>query len=122
MFDLWSTRREYFIECKYWSVDDDETLPNHQITHNSYPTGFFNAKFVGTISKNNQVLGELFMFPEKNITLETNDDVSKLSINDIVEYDGNNYRVDAIQSILNIRQSQFIRSGVTSKTFISLRG
>ena len=62
------------------------------------------------------------MFPEKNITLETNDDVSKLSINDIVEYDGNNYRVDAIQSILNIRQSQFIRSGVTSKTFISLRG
>lgn len=124
MIDLWTSRRDKFLECEYWSQDmaEENGVDIDEIAYKLSSTGSFYAKESNQYTTENQVLGELFMAEEKNITLFTEDDISDLKVNDIVKFDENIYRVENIQRAPYKKQRQFLRNSYSNSYYISLRG
>lgn len=121
MIDLYASRRDRFIECKYWlKIKDKNIVKPNQIIFNTIPTGSFYAKEVNPYSKNNQVIAELFMLKEESVLISTCDDVSGLELNDRVEMDEKKYRVNSIQESPFKKNRQFSTS-ITKEYFIELR-
>lgn len=121
MIDLYASRRDRFIECKYWlKIKDKNIVKPNQIIFNTIPTGSFYAKEVNPYSKNNQVIAELFMLKEESVLISTCDDVSGLELNDRVEMDEKKYRVNSIQESPFKKNRQF-STNITKEYFIELR-
>lgn len=122
MLDLWKGRRTLFIKCEYWSqIENEDIVARNQIIYERKSSGHFYAKEINSVTVDNQVLGEAFMFQSNNVTLQTTDDISNLSINDKVKYLDKEYRVDSIQKIAENKQRQY-RNKVSYTYYISLRG
>ena len=83
------------------------------------PNGSFMASEINSYDTNNQVVANSFMFDQNFATLQTNDDVSELSINDLVVFDNEVWRVSSISKQKKKKQNQFSKF-VYYKTFISL--
>lgn len=122
MIDLYTSRREHFLECEYWSQDENDYVKISEIAYKISPTGTFLAKEEGAYTNENQVLSEIFMLREKNVVVSTFDDVSDLKRNDIVRINEEMYRVEDIQVTPVNKQRQFMNSGYSKKYYISLRG
>lgn len=121
MIDLYASRRDRFIECKYWlKIKDKNIVKPNQIIFNTVPTGSFYAKEVNPYSKNNQVIAELFMLKEESVLISTCDDICGLELNDRVEMDEKKYRVNSIQESPFKKNRQFSTS-ITKEYFIELR-
>lgn len=131
--DVFTSRRKEFNECLYWCRTDrdiehdiditslvavDEEL--NEIAYERVPNGLFYASEVEDVSSDNQIIGGSFMFDESFVTLETNDDVHELKLNDVVCYDGKIWRVTRIGRKKKKRQSQYSRT-CAYKTYISLK-
>ena len=56
------------------------------------------------------------------VSIFTEDDISSLKRNDIVEFDGEIYRVEEIQKAPYKKQRQFMKEGYSCSYYISLRG
>lgn len=123
MIDLWSSRRDMFIKCEYWSQDRSELdqYSNSKVVYNSVPTGFFYAKEVNSYSTSNQVIAESYMVEENSITIMTRDDVSNLKRNDIIRFEETIYRVDSIEKEPIKKQRNYMSSGLSFTYYISLR-
>lgn len=124
MIDTWMSRRDHFIKCRYWCVDDDDIVPTDRVVHNNYPSGIFYAKEISPKSEENQIVESAFMVKKKSAILFTTDNVvdqERLKENDIVEYLGEYYRVDRISSEKIVKNQQFSKK-ISYKTQITLRG
>lgn len=122
MLDIYRGRRDLFTKCTYWSqITNNDIVLNSEIVYNTTPTGHFYAKEISSLTTDNQVLGEAFMFESNNVTLQTTDNVSDLKVNDKVVYLDKEYRVDNIQKTAENRQRQF-RVKTSYTYYISLRG
>ena len=122
MIDLWGKNsRDEFIECEYWSVDDNIYSNNDRIIYQNRPTGFFRAKEVNSFVEENQVVGQAFLTKQHNVTLETHDNVSDLKNNDLVKFENLVYRVDSIQKTSVKKQKMFMDKDYSASYFISLR-
>ena len=124
MIDLWMGRRDAFMKCEFWSVDDRDMLPADLIAHYPRPTGMFYAKEVNADTTENQIVESAFMAEQRTVTLETHDNVKTpvaLKQNDIVRYHDELFRVDRIQSEPIKKQNQYLRVG-SYRTYIQLRG
>lgn len=123
MLDLNTSRRDMFDLCQFWSQENNiDLIPMDELAHKKKPTGEFYAKEMNSLSVQNQIVGETFMFQETTITLKTVDDVSLLKRNDIVLYDGKYYRVERLQFDKIKKQRQFLKSNYSQITYITLRG
>jgi hypothetical protein len=122
MIDLWSSRRDKFIECKYYSQNENDYVGDDEIAHFDTPTGIFFASEVGPKTSGSQVVAELFMVEEVTAVLKTEDDVSELKKNDIVAYEGKSYRVESVQKTVQNKQRNFLRKAYSATYYISLRG
>ena len=131
--DLFTSRRNHFNKCYYWKRNnreeelkqdlyttvsvDDET---NELSYEREPDGWFDASEVGNYEQNNQIVAGAFMFDENLVTLETNDNIPLLGVNDIVVHDGFVWRVLRTARKKRKRQSQF-SNDFSYKTFISLK-
>ncbi len=124
MIDLWTSRRDKFLECKFWSQDEAEEngVDDSEIAYKLSPTGTFYAKELNPYNITNQVLAEAFMAEAITVSIFTEDDISSLKRNDIVEFDGEIYRVEEIQKNPYKKQRQFMKEGYSCSYYISLRG
>lgn len=122
MIDLWSSRRDKFIECEYFSQIENDYVEDDEIAHFDVPTGKFYASEVGPKTSSLQVVAELFMVEEVTTVLKTEDDVSDLKKNDIVAYEGKSYRVESVQKTVQNKQRNFLRKAYSATYYISLRG
>lgn len=122
MIDLYTSRREMFNRCEYYSQNEDEDIVDvNQIGYFDSPTGFFYAKEINAITVDNQVISEMFMAESISVVLFTYDDVDCLKRNDLVKYNGLIYRVDSIQ-IQPIKKQRQFRKNPSKARYISLRG
>lgn len=122
MLDIYRGRRGLFAKCTYWSqIRNEDIVLNSEIIYEATPSGHFYAKEVSSLTTDNQVLGEVFMFESNNVNLQTTDDISDLKVNDKVVYLDKEYRVDSIQKTAENRQRQF-RTKTSYTYYISLRG
>ena len=130
--DVFTSRRTHFNECMYWCRNEEEIEKDIDLTTLVYvdhdvdelyydrsPDGTFMATEVSDYSSNNNVIAGSFMFDQHVVTIQTNDNVSKLSQNDIVAFDGNVWRVTSISKRKKKRQNQFSKE-VSYHTYISL--
>lgn len=124
MIDLWTSRRDKFLECKFWSQDmaEENGVDNDEIAYKLSPSGSFYAKEMNSYNFSNQILADVFMAESITITVFTEDDVSCLKRNDIIEFDGEIYRVEEIQKTPYKKQRQFLKQGYSNGYFIALRG
>lgn len=124
MIDLETSRRDMFALCKYWLREENpDLIPVSELAYKRIPDGEFYAKEVNSLSIDSQVFGEAFMMRQQNITLKTNDNVSRLKQNDIILYDDHIYRVESIQENKIKKQNQYrMKSSCSSTYFITLKG
>ena len=123
MIDLYTSRRDKFLECEYWSQEENpDYVESSEIAYKGTPTGSFVAKEANSYNVENQVIGELFMVESVTVVLITEDDVSNLKRNDIVKFDDKEYRVDNIQIAPKKKQRQYLRDKYSKEYYISLRG
>ena len=121
MIDTWQSRRNNFIECKYWSqINDENLVPDSEIAYKKQPSGSFYAKENGSYTQENQIIENSFMYDKNSIEIETTDDVSDLKTNDLVEFRDEIYRVANVQRKKDAKQAQFLKEPISIKTFISL--
>lgn len=121
MIDTWQSRRNNFIECKYWSQINDENLVSlSEIAYKRQPTATFMAKENGSYAQENQIVDNSFMYDKNSVELETTDDVRDLKTNDLVEFRDEIYRVTNVQRTKSLKQAQFLKEPISIKTFISL--
>lgn len=121
MIDLWGKNsRDEFIDCQYWKTNENN-YKNDRIVYENEPSGFFRAKEVNSYAEDNQVIGQAFMVTQYSVTLESHDDLSDLSMNDLVVYEGNIYRVDSCQRTPVKKQKMFMGNSYSNTFFITLR-
>lgn len=132
--DMFTSRRGKFEECFYWQKSereiemgedlysmvsvDDET---NEMCYEREPNGSFMATEVSTYDRSNQIIGGSFMFEENYVTLETNDHIPELTVNDIIVYDRKVWRITNVNRRKRKKQAQFSRE-YSYKTYISLKG
>lgn len=132
--DLFTSRRNHFNKCYYWkrndreeemkqdlysmvSVDED----SNEMSYEREPDGWFDANEISNFEENNQIIAGTFMFDDNTVTLETNDNIPLLGINDIVVFDNKVWRVIKVARKKRKRQAQFSKD-YSYKTYISLKG
>ena len=118
--DEFTSRRTNFDECEYWVRKDTDDL-NELIYETRKRTGTFSAKQENNETSTPQVVGGVFMFSSRNVTISTNDDISDINENDIVKFRGEIYIVSQVQRILIKKNNQFYNEK-RYKTYLSLRG
>ena len=98
-FDIVQSRNGYNERCKWWSrkqIDNEEVFDN-ELVYKRIPDGMFMAKEVNAVTDVNNVLQGVVMVKRTNVTLKSADDLSGLSSEDIVEYDGEIWFVTSVQ-------------------------
>lgn len=118
--DEFTSRRIEFDYCEYW-VRDVDGNPNELIHVNRKKTGHFYARQENAESLGNNVIGGVFMFDTRNVTISTQDDINDIKQNDIVKWRDNVYMVADVQRIPLKKNYQF-HNDIRYKTYLSLRG
>ena len=122
--DLYTSRRTHFIKCKFWNQDENENyVSKNEILYNTIPTGIFYAKEANAYSNDNNTVSGDFMFDTTTITLITQDDISKMKVNDRVLTDDNNFWiVTNVQKNPLKKQRNYMKSKYcNAEYYISLR-
>ena len=132
--DLFTSRRNHFNKCYYWKRNEQEeemkqdlysmvSIDNDskEMCYEREPNGWFDANEISNYEENNQIIAGAFMFDDNTVTLETNDNIPILGINDIVVFDNKVWRVTKTARKKRKRQAQF-SNDYSYKTYISLKG
>ena len=118
MIDLWTGRRDFHLECVYYSqIRENNIVPNNQIVYSNVATGTFYAKEVSAYYIQNQQIENSFLAEQVSLTIYTRDDIKDLKRNDKVVIDGEEYRVADIQVIPVKKQRAFVNRDFASNGY-----
>lgn len=126
--DLYQSRRTNFVKCRYWIAKDTEAFKDlgmeaiqsddgYKISQ--YCDGVFMAKERTAEDNSKKIIENVYMYNVTNIQLETTDNISYLTQDSIVEYNGLYWRVTNIQKEKIKKQGQFLRNP-SYKYYLSL--
>ena len=131
--DIFTSRRRHFEECYYWKKNDREIEMNEdlysmvsvdpetsEMCYEREPNGSFMAAEISSYDRNNQFVGGSFVVDENYVTLETNDFLPELTVNDIVVFNKYVWRITSVSRAKRKRQTQFAND-IAYKTYISLK-
>lgn len=105
--DIFHSRRTHYAECYYWIRDERNTVDKNKWVLENKSNGVFYAKEISPKTNQMNQAGGVFAFDRDIITLQTNDDISKISRGCIVTYNGKPWIVDNVQSETHRKESQF---------------
>lgn len=106
--DLFHSRRTSFAECKYWIRDERDrigTASEWILKHT--PSGTFYAREISPQYNQFNQVGNGFAFDRNGITLESDDDLTEITVGSVVLYNGKAWWVDNIQKEIHRKESQF---------------
>ncbi|MBR3208874.1 MAG: hypothetical protein IKF82_01255 [Bacilli bacterium] len=104
---MFTDRRDKFDMCKYWEIDKTNSNKSKLEYLNVEPSGLFYAKLYSPQSYDKNIVGGVFMFDEETTSIISNDDLSGIMENYIVEFRGNLYRVDSVSKRQLRKTNQF---------------
>lgn len=119
--DLFHSRRTYFAECKYWIREESAYISNSSewvLKH--VPSGSFYAREISPQYNQFGQIGNSFQYNKDGITLESDDDLSELTVGSIILYNGKTWRVDNVQKEIHRKESQF-NVEIDYKYIVSIR-
>ena len=106
MINLDNSRRSYNIKCKWWA-SDIKWSDLQKLDHKIKPTGIFYAREQQPSNKTEQFDGDLVKIDLQTTTIETQDNVSGISHECLVEYCDTIWIVDNVQSKMINKRSEF---------------
>lgn len=126
--DLYQSRRTNFVKCRYWIAKDTEAFKDlgmdairsddgYKISQ--YCDGMFMAKERTAEDNSKKIIENVYMYNVTNIQLETADNISCLTQDSIVEYNGLYWRVTNVQREKVKKQGQYLRKP-SYKYYLSL--
>ena len=114
-FDFFQPRRNFNEHCRWWSRNESDTYEDNELKYKRVPNGHFFAKEVDAETNDRNIIGGIFMIDRTRITIESPDNLSDIKSNDIVEYQGEFWRVDNVQKKKSRQQnSEFVNSNNVS--------
>ena len=104
------SRRTYNDICEYWKrTTYDGNVSLSKLAYTTAPTGSFRAKAVSQYMMNRKNEGDINV-SNGFVTIETPDDVSFLSPNDLVKFQGIFYRVDNCAKRVIDKTTEFMKT------------
>lgn len=95
--DLYQSRRDYHILCKWWAHDEREEFTPDELVYKRTPDGAFWAKEVSPEQDRDNIIGGVFNLDSTHVTLKTPDDCVGLQSKYLVEYQGEFWIVVSVQ-------------------------
>ena len=106
--DLFHSRRINFFKCKYWLRDERARIGTGcEWVLQAQPNGYFRARPITPNRNEMNVLNNVFAFDNNHITIETDDEIDGITRGSVVEFDEKNWLVEAVQTRIHNRQSEF---------------
>lgn len=106
--DIFQSRRTHFFSCAWWSRDESGVGNSEEEVYNTTPTGIFYARPITSENDRATVIQGAFMADAHNITIESNDDLTGIKVNDLVRFDNKIWIVDSSpQKLLRNKVAQF---------------
>lgn len=96
-FDIFQSRRNYNICCRWWSRAQYADIEEDELVYNRVPSGTFWAKEVNAEATTDNVIGGVFMLERTTVTIKSPDDLSPIKSKDLVEYQGEKWVVVSVQ-------------------------
>lgn len=113
--NLFTSRRGCWDECTYWKRSDiGDTVSLDRICYDFKPSGTFYAKENSGYSEQMERLDSAFSVHGTTTALQTNDDVSDVNVNDVIQFNSKMWRVTYIQKQRIRRKSAFNVDGTYS--------
>ena len=107
--------------CAYWKRDESGVGNSDVLIYSQNPAGYFYARAITVERDNTSTIQDAFMADSHTVTIESNDDLDDIGVNDLVRYKGKIWRVDmSPQRVL--RENKNMLSDVEEyKYILSLR-
>ena len=93
--------------CCFWKRDESGIADSDIYVYQQIPDGYFYAKAVSVERSSSNTIQNAFMSDMHTITIESNDDLDDIAVNDLVRYKNKIWRVDASpQRLLRVNKNQ----------------
>lgn len=119
MINLDNSRRSYNLKCKWWNSKIKKS-DLQKLDHEIKPDGIFFAREHQPSNKQENFENDLVKIDIQNTVIETQDKVDGLSHECLVNYNGELWIVDSVQSKMINKRSEFDKRPARI-TWISLR-
>ena len=108
MINLDNSRRSYNIKCKWWK-SNIKASDLQKLGHNIKPEGIFYAREQQPSNKTEQFDSDIVKVDLQTTVIETQDNVKGISHECLVQYDGQIWIIDNVQSKMINKRSEFDR-------------
>lgn len=95
--DIFQSRRNYNEPCKWWARNESDEHEPNELVSKRVPNGTFMAKEMSPMQLMNMNLGGAFRIDSTHTTIKSTDNLEEMKGDDLVEYQGELWRVDDIQ-------------------------
>ena len=106
--DLYQSRRAKFNRCEFFKCVNG--LSKEELIHKATPSGIFYAVEVSPKRGDGTNVAGVARFDRSQISIETDDDVDLLAVDDIVNFKNQPWIVVDIQFNIAIKRSEFSKS------------
>jgi hypothetical protein len=107
--DIYHSRRSSHDLCAFWIRNEDGIGNSDEYFYKTPPTGYFYAKEINPETVNNNVIMGMFMADQHHIMLESTDDLSDMTENSRVRFNGEIWRVESLQKTPIIKENELCR-------------
>ncbi len=121
MTNLNTTNRGFWIPCEFWKVSKEDVSKNkNELVYNKISQGKFFAKMINSYDNDKTIVAQSFLFDNKSMALQTNDEIDDLNQNDIVKCFDEIWRVDSVNK-KPIRNANQLDSRIRFTYYVYLR-
>jgi hypothetical protein len=107
-FDLFQSRRNYNIPCKWWSRNDSDDFSSETLVMKRIPSGTFMAKEVSPEMERDNPIANSWLLQRSGTTIKTPDNIMGIKSQDLVFYEDELWIVVSVQKIkAKMQQTHF---------------
>lgn len=106
--DIYNSGATYNVKCRWWARnEDDDEIDLDELVMKRVASGFFRAKEVAPLRKQDAQIGGVFEIEKHFITIKSPDNLGNISEKDIVDFGGEFWRVTSVQRSKSRNQNTF---------------
>ena len=116
-FDLFQSHRNFNEQCRWWHRNEsEEDLEDNELFYKRIPTGSFFAKEAASEMNDSNILGGVMLANKSTITIYSPDNLEAIRPNDLVEFQGQMWRVEDNQAkIFRMQNNEFVKNDSVSR-------
>lgn len=96
-FDLFQSRRNFNEHCRFWTRNESEKYDECELVYKRVASGSFWAKEVNAEVTNDNIINGVIILDRTSVTIMSPDNLEDITSRDVVEYQGELWRVENCQ-------------------------